>query len=53
VPEQELCTANKSYNNDTVNPDGSVTPITTATGVAGTQITETWVGDIDFFVKRG
>jgi hypothetical protein len=53
VPEQELCTANKSYNNDTVNPDGSVTPITTASGAPGTQLTETWVGDIDFFVKRG
>jgi hypothetical protein len=52
VAEQELCTANKSYNNDTVNPDGSVTPITTASNAPGTQITETWVGDIDWFVKR-
>jgi hypothetical protein len=51
VPEQELCTANKSYDNDTVNPDGSVTPITTASGAPGTQITETWVGDIDWWAK--
>jgi hypothetical protein len=52
VPQQELCTANKAYNNVTVNPDGSVTPITTASGVAGTQITETWVGDIDWFIHH-
>jgi hypothetical protein len=47
LPEQELCTANKSYNNVTVNPDGSVTPIMTASG-PGTQITETWIGDFDW-----
>jgi hypothetical protein len=52
VPQQELCTANKSFNDDTVNPDGSVTPITTASGAPGTQITETWVGDIDWLLKR-
>jgi hypothetical protein len=51
VPEQELCTANKSYNNVTVNPDGSVTPIVTASNAPGTQITETWVGDIDWWAK--
>jgi hypothetical protein len=51
VPEQELCTANKAYNNVTVNPDGSVTPITTASNAPGTQITETWVGDIDWWAK--
>jgi hypothetical protein len=51
APEQELCTANKSYNNVTVNPDGSVTPITTASNAPGTQITETWVGDIDWWAK--
>jgi hypothetical protein len=48
LPEQELCTANKSYNNVTVNPDGSVTPITTASNAPGTQITETWIGDFDW-----
>jgi hypothetical protein len=51
VPQQELCTANKAYNNDTVNPDGSVTPITTASGAPGTQVTETWVGDIDWWMR--
>ena len=48
LPEQELCTANKSYNNVTVNPDGSVTPITTASNAPGTQVTETWIGDFDW-----
>ncbi len=57
VPQQELCTANKTYNNDIVNPDGSVVPIMATTGpppgtqVPGTQITETWVGDVDWWVK--
>jgi len=31
-----------------VNPDGSVTPITTASNAPGTQITETWIGDFDW-----
>ena len=53
VPQQELCTANKSYNNDIINPNGSATPIMTtgANPVAGTQITEVWVGDIDWVMK--
>jgi hypothetical protein len=57
-PQQELCTATKSYNNDTVVDNVvngvvksiSVTPITNpADGKPGTQIVETWVGDIDTF----
>ncbi|HWF15124.1 MAG TPA: hypothetical protein VG244_02975 [Acidimicrobiales bacterium] len=44
-PQSELCTTNKTYNN--VNPaNGS--PILTSTGAAGTQIVETWVGDVDW-----
>ena len=47
VPQQELCTVTKDYNNDVVNADGTVTPITTSTGAPGTQITEDWVGLVD------
>ena len=47
VPQQELCTVTKDYNNDVVNADGTVSPITTSTGAPGTQITEDWVGLVD------
>jgi hypothetical protein len=53
LPQQELCTANKAYNNDIVNPDGSVAPIMTTGNVPGTQIVETWVGDADFHYRGG
>lgn len=47
LPQQELCTVTKSYNNDTLNADGTVNPILTSTQAPGTQIVETWIGDID------
>jgi hypothetical protein len=53
--QQELCTVTKNYNNDVLNPDGTVAlnpdgtvkTITTSTGAPGTQIVENWVGDVD------
>jgi hypothetical protein len=46
-PEASLCTTNKTFNN--VNPaNGQPIMTTGANPVAGTQIVETWTGDIDW-----
>jgi hypothetical protein len=66
-PQQELCTVIKSYNNDTVkliNSTGQqsacpvgppcipmTTPILTDDGKPGTQIVETWVGQVDYNLR--
>ena len=55
--QQQMCTVQKTYTNDTVtvaqNGNTSTTPLTITmpdgTVVPATQITETWVGDIDMY----
>jgi hypothetical protein len=59
VVEQQMCTVQKTYTNDTVSVDQngntSTTPLTMTlpdgTVVPATQITETWVGNIDLYWK--
>jgi hypothetical protein len=47
LPQQGLCTANKSYAN--LQADG--TPYVAPGGGNGTEVTETWVGDIDWYMR--
>ncbi len=51
LPEQSLCTTNKSYNNLT--PTGSPYVVPNGSGGTedGTQITETWSGDSDWYMR--